>query len=207
MEKFILSKTFVFGLLAIIGVSATCTSCIKDDDEETVDLVDPAKEEDLVIDESYHATAAFLQTAWIGNYSGYDENQKANTNIKRKLVLNSNGTYTNTIEGILVSKSENKSEYTPFEKEKGTYKYNGSNTITFYVQEDSLINYQNEQLEYFAKKHSYSGGSDTSKDVSNYTEKVQFNLKDGEYRWVTKDVYLSNIANKDLELLFLMTKE
>lgn len=198
-----------FYLLSLLMVLATvCTSCIKEDEDDEVQLVDPAKDEDLVIDDSYQATASFLQATWIGTYSGYDENQKSNTNIKRKLVLNGNGTYTNTIEGILVNKTENKSNYTSFEKEKGTYQYNGSNTITFYVTEDSLINYQTEKLEYFEKKHSYSGSStDTSKDVSTYTETVQFNLKDAEYRWVTKDVYLSNIANKDLELHFLMTKQ
>lgn len=200
----------LFYLLSLLMVSTTvCTSCIKDEDEEEIKLVDPAKDEDLVIDESYHATLSFLQKTWTGTYSGYDENQKANTNIQRKLELRSDGTYINTIEGILVSKSDDKSDYTFFEKEKGTYKYNGTNSITYNVTEDSLINYQTEKLEYFSKKHSRAGGSDTSNDLSTYTEEVQFNNKAGEYRWVTKDVYLSNIENtnenKNKDLRFLMT--
>lgn len=196
MSAILLSSTFLFSM------------CIQPDKEE-VELVNPATSEDLVIDESYHASLSFLQKTWTGTYSGYDENQKANTNIRRKLVLKTDGTYENTIEGILVSKTENKSEYTAFEKEKGRYVYNGTNMITFYVAEDSLINYQTEVLEYFSKKHSRAGGSDTSNDLSNYTEDVQFNYKDNEYRWVTKDVYLSNIdnnaENKNKDLRFLMT--
>lgn len=195
-----------FYLLSLLMVSATvCTSCIKDDDDE-VKLNENV--DTFEIDESFKATSSFLQASWKGEYSGYDENQKANTNIRRHLELNSDGTYKNTIQGILVNKSNNKADYVNFEIEKGTYRYNGSNTVTYNVQVDSLINYQTEELEYFSKKHSYSGSStDTSKDVSSYTEGVQFQKKDNSHQWVTKDVYLSNLKGSDLELFFFMEKE
>lgn len=195
-----------FYLLSLLVVLATvCTSCIKDDDDE-VKLNENV--DTFEIDESFKATSSFLQASWKGEYSGYDENQKANTNIRRLLELYSDGTYKNTIQGILVNKNNNKADYVNFEVEKGTYRYNGSNTITYNVQVDSLINYQTEELEYFSKKHSYSGSStDTSKDVSSYTEGVQFQKKDNSHQWVTKDVYLSNLKGSDLELFFFMDKE
>lgn len=194
-----------FYLLSLLMVSATmCTSCIKKEDDE-VNLNENV--DTFEIDESFIATSSFLQASWKGEYSGYDENQKANTNIRRHLELNSDGTYKNTIQGILV-KNNNKADYVNFEIEKGTYSYNGTNTITYNVQVDSLINYQTEELEFFSKKHSYSGSStDTSKDVSSYTEGVQFQVKDNNHQWVTKDVYLSNLKGNDLELFFFMVKE
>ena len=193
---------FLLPLLAM--ASLAFTSCIDpDDDVKLNDNVDQFE-----IDESFKASSSYLQASWQGEYSGYDENQKANTNIRRLLVLNSDGTYVNIIQGILVSKTNNKTQYTDFEKEYGTYHYNGYNTITYNVQVDSLINYQTEKMEYFSKKHSYSGSStDTSKDVSNYTEGVQFQTSNGDHQWVTKDVYLSNLKGSDLELFFIMKKE
>ncbi len=179
-------------------------SCIKEDEEQELNK----NVEKFEIDESFKATASFLQASWQGEYSGYDENQKANTNIRRLLQLNSDGTYKNTIQGILVNKSNNKSDYVNFEIEKGTYTYNGSDKITYKVEVDSLINYQTEELEYFSKKHSYSGSSsDTSKDVSSYSEGVQFQTTSGDHQWVTKDVYLSNLKGNDLELFFIMKKQ
>ncbi len=196
-----------FYLLAFLMMPAImCTSCIKPDPDEEVQLNENV--ETFNIDESFKAPTSFLQASWKGEYSGYDENQKANTNIRRLLELNSDGTYKNTIQGILVNSNNNKADYVNFEIEKGTYQYNGSNSITYYVQVDSLINYQTEELEYFSKKHSYSGSStDTSKDVSSYTEGVQFQKKDNNHQWVTKDVYLSNLKGNDLELFFFMDKE
>lgn len=192
-------------LLLFLVVSATlCTSCI--DEEEEVLLNNNV--DNFEIDESFNASLSFLQASWKGEYSGYDENQKANTNIRRRLELYSDGTYKNVIQGILVNKSNNKADYVDFEIEKGTYQYNGSNTITFNVLVDSLINYQTEELEFFSKKHSYSGSNtDTSKDVSSYTEGVQFQKKNSIHQWVTKDVYLSNLKGSDLDLFFFMEKE
>lgn len=194
-----------FYLLSLLIMSAiVCASCIGDDDEVELN----PNVDKFEVDESFKASASYLQASWQGEYSGYDENQKANTNIRRLLVLNSDGTYENTVQGILVNKTSNKAQYTDFEKEYGTYYYNGSNTITFNVSVDSLINYQTEKLEYFSKKHSYSGSStDTSKDVSTYTEGVQFQTSQGDHQWITKDVYLSNLKGRDLELFFIMKKQ
>ena len=195
-----------FYLLSLLLMSAiVCASCIKDDDDE-VKLNENVDE--FEVDDSFKASSSYLQASWQGEYSGYDENQKANTNIRRLLVLNADGTYENTIQGILVNKTSNKTQYTDFEKEYGTYRYNGSNSITYNVRVDSLINYQTEELEYFSKKHSYSGSStDTSKDVSSYTEGVQFQTSQGDHQWITKDVYLSNLKGSDLELFFIMKKQ
>ena len=182
------------------------TSCIKEDDNE-VELNENVSNDDIKIDESFKATDSYLQASWQGEYSGYDENQKANTNIRRLLILNADGSYTNTIQGILVSKNSDKNEYTDFEKEYGTYSYNGSDLVTYNVTTDSLINYQTNELQYFSKKHSYSGSdTDTSKDVASYTEGVKFQTKDNDHQWVTKDVYLSNLKGADLELYFIMKK-
>lgn len=194
-----------FYLMALLTLPmAFCASCIKDDEEQELN----ENVENFEIDESFKASTSYLQGSWQGEYSGYDENQKANTNIRRLLELYSDGTYKNTIQGILVNKSSNKSDYVNFEIEKGTWRYNGSSSITYTVKVDSLINYQTEELEYFSKKHSYSGSStDTSKDVSSYTEGVQFQAKDNDHQWVTKDVYLSNLKGSDLDLFFIQKKK
>ena len=176
--------------------SGLIASCIDDDDETELN----ENVEDVVIDESFKADKTFLQATWKGEYSGYDENQKANTNIRRELILNSDGTYTNTILGLLVAKNSNNKDYVEFEKEYGTYRYNGTSSITYTVKKDSLINYQTEELEGYTKKHYYSSETQT------YTEPVQFTTKDGSHAWVTKDVYLSNLSNKDLDLVFIMSK-
>lgn len=199
-----MNKSFL--LLPLLAMTTVVfTSCIKDDDDD-VKLNENVDQ--FEIDETFKASASYLQASWQGEYSGYDENQKANTNIRRLLVLNANGTYINTIQGILVNKTSNKADYVNFEIEKGTYSYNGSNIITYTVQVDSLINYQTEELEYFSKKHSYSGSStDTSKDVSSYTEGVQFQTTNGDHQWITKDFYLSNLKGSDLTLYFIMKKE
>lgn len=189
-------KHIMFYLLCI-SICTTISSCIKDDDDD-IDLNQNVEE--VVIDETFKAATSYLQATWKGEYSGYDENQKANTNIRRELILNDNGTYENTIFGLIVSKKSNNKDYVVFEKEYGKYKYNGSNTITYMVQKDSLINYQTEELEGYVKKHYYSS------ETQSYTEDVRFTTKDSEHAWVTKDVYLSNLSNKDLDLVFIMNK-
>lgn len=190
-----MKRTFYY-LAIFMMATSLFSSCIKDDDEPELNQ----NADNVVIDESFKATSSYLQDTWKGEYSGYDENQKANTNIRRELILNSDGTYKNTILGLLVAKNSNNKDYVEFEKEYGTYRYNGSNTITYTVQKDSLINYQTEKLEGYTKKHYYSS------ETQSYTEAVQFTTKDGSHAWVTKDVYLSNLSNKDLDLVFIMNK-
>ena len=193
---------FFIALFAVLLSSTLFTSCLsKEDEPKTIDNPD-----NIEIDTDYKASLTEMQGSWQGEYSGYDANQKANTNIRRKLTLKSNGTYENRIQGILV-KQKDKNEYTTFEVETGTFQYNGKDKITFYVKGDSLINYKTETLEYFTKKHAYSGSDDNSKDVSVYSEGVRFQTKDSKHYWVTKDVYLSNLKGEDLELYFLMNKE
>lgn len=179
-------------------VMSMFSSCIKDDDEPELNS---NASNDIVIDESFKATSSFLQGTWKGEYSGYDENQKAKTNIRRELILNSDGTYKNTILGLLVAKNSNNKDYVEFEKEYGTYRFNGPDKITYNVSKDSLINYKTEELEGYSKKHYYSSETQT------YTESVRFTSKDDSHAWVTKDVYLSNLSNKDLDLVFIMNKE
>ena len=154
------------------------------------------------IDEDYIPTKSDIQKTWAGKYEGNDAKQEAKTMIKRKLTLNANGTYTNIIEGILVKSNEE--IYTPFEKEKGTYQYNNG-VITYTVQYDSLIDYQTLHYIGYTKKHYYSADGKNSNDKANYTENAMFSvLKKGQRKWISKDTYLQQLTDEELDLYFEM---
>ena len=97
-----------------------------------------------------------------------------------------------------------KDEKTVFEKEKGTYEYiNG--TIHYTVQYDSLLNYQTQQFIGYNKKHYYSADGNNTSDKANYTEKAMFSVqKEGKRQWVSKDTYLQQLTDKELDLYFSM---
>ena len=89
-------------------------------------------------------------------------------------------------------------------KEKGTYEYiNG--TIHYTVQYDSLLNYQTQQFIGYNKKHYYSADGNNTSDKANYTEKAMFSVqKEGKRQWVSKDTYLQQLTDKELDLYFSM---
>ena len=154
------------------------------------------------IDETYVPSASVIRNTWVGEYEGFDAKQEAKTTIFRTLTLNPNGTYTNEIKGLLVK--DGKDEKTVFEKEKGTYEYiNG--TIHYTVQYDSLLNYQTQQFIGYNKKHYYSADGNNTSDKANYTEKAMFSVqKEGKRQWVSKDTYLQQLTDKELDLYFSM---
>lgn len=158
--------------------------------------------ESFEIDENYTPSRSTILQTWVGEYRGHDAKQEAETTIFRTLTLNPNGTYTNEIKGLLVK--DGKDEKTVFEKEKGTYEYIDG-TIHYTVQYDSLINYQTQQFIGYNKKHYYSADGNNTSDKANYTEKAMFSvLKKGKRQWVSKDTYLQQLTDKDLDLYFSM---
>ena len=77
---------FFIALFAVLLSSTLFTSCLsKEDEPKTIDNPD-----NIEIDTDYKASLTEMQGSWQGEYSGYDANQKANTNIRRKLILKSN---------------------------------------------------------------------------------------------------------------------
>lgn len=187
-------------------MGAVCVSCGSDDPEPVKTEPGTSLEETFKVDSTYKPTASYVQNTWAGEYEGYDAAQEMTTKIKRKLVLNPNRTYVNTIEGILVSTG--KDEYTAFEKEEGTYTYDViSGMVTYTVRYDSLIDYKTQKYTGYRKKHYYSADGKNSDDKAIYKEKALFTKigTDGTNRkWVTEDTYLQQLTDKNLDLYFTM---
>ena len=152
------------------------------------------------IDNSYNPTQASLQKAWAGEYTGWDAVQEANTTIRRKLVLNPNGNYTNVISGQL--KKEGNNQFFKFESEAGTYTYNQSTrTITYTCRYDSVLNYRDQSYTVYNKKHYYST------EKSTYTEQADFTAStNGKRLWITLDTYLQSLTAEKLDIAFSMSE-
>lgn len=196
-----MKKQFYYLSLQLLFVGALFFSC--SDEDSSSEAQDNTDEETVFqVDKNYIPSTSTLQKTWYGQYNGWDDVQKKNTTIGRTLVINPNGTYTNTIHGRLDSSQD----LIVFETEKGTYSYNSSDGIlTYTVQYDSLINYQTLQKTGYVKKHYYSANGNNSADKAIYTEKAQFTvIKDGSRQWVAKDTYLQQLTAETLELYFLM---
>lgn len=152
------------------------------------------------IDNSYNPTQATLQKEWAGEYTGWDAVQEANTTIRRKLVLNPNGNYTNVISGQLIK--EGKNQFFKFESEAGTYTYNQSTrTITYTCRYDSVLTYSNQSYEVYNKKHYYDN------EKATYTEQADFTASNnGKRLWITLDTYLQSLTAEKLDIAFSMSE-
>lgn len=206
-----------FYLAMVLSVSAAMFSCGGDDDEITP--VTPEKDEvkTFSLDESYKATSSEIIGTWYGSYDGSDVEQSkkdgttggVSTKIERKLVLNSNGTYTNNLTGVMTKTGSNETEYVSFESEKGSYSYNANTGIvTYVVSYDSVADYRTLKKTGFTKKHYFSADSKNSNDKERYEEKAQFTKpNNGSRQWVAKDTYLHTFDATLADMFFLMSKE
>lgn len=193
-------------MAAFVLPCAMFTACGGDDDDSDKIPVEDNSPKPITsnvdaekyIDASYSPSESEIQKVWTGQYEGWDENQKMNTKIKRMLTLKPNKTYTNIIQGVLVQSG--KSEYVDFEKEAGTYTYSSrTNTITYTVNSDSILDYGNQKF------NSYRGKKYYDHTEGNYTEKVQFStMKDNQRSWITRDTYLQSLTDKTLNIAFMM---
>lgn len=194
-------------MAAFILPCAMFTACGGgDDDDQKKDSDSPTPPEQQTtdprssIDNSYNPTLASLQKEWSGQYEGWDDVQKANTTIRRKLVLNPNGTYTNIIAGKLIASG--KDQFFKFEAEAGTYTYNQSTrTLTYTCRYDSLLNYREQSYTVYNKKHYYS------EEKAVYTEKADFSApSNGRRLWITLDTYLQSLTAQKLDIAFSMSE-
>ena len=150
------------------------------------------------IDQAYTASLSEIQKAWAGEYEGWDDVQKKNTNIRRLLTLNPNNTYTNVIQGVLIESG--KSDYVDFEHEKGRYSYNSrTKTITYTVESDSVLDYGKQKFV------GYSGKKYYDHTDGNYNENVQFSYStNGTRKWITRDTYLQSLTDMTISIAFAM---
>ena len=195
-------------MAAFVLPCAFLSSCGGDDDEEikkNVEREEEPKMNDLevesTIDASYSASLSEIQQSWAGEYEGWDSNQKKNTKIRRLLVLEPNNQYVNIIQGVLIESG--KSDYVDFEHERGSYSYNTrTNTITYTVSSDSVIDYSKQKMDGYRGKKYYD------RTEGNYTEKVQFStIKDGKRKWITRDTYLQSLTDKSINIAFAMSPQ
>ncbi len=195
-------------MAAVMAVpTAMFTACGGDDEEPKktdseepviVALVNDTKALDYV-DGSYTASQSEIQKAWVGDYEGWDENQKGNTKIRRLLTLNPNGTYTNVIQGKLLG-SGKEDRWADFEHEAGTYTYNASSkTVNYTVRTDSVLKWDTQQMIGYKKKKYYDH------EEGNYAEHVNFSsANNGQRSWITQDMYLQSLTDKSINIYFMM---
>ena len=201
--KFLLMAAFVLPCAMFTG----CGSDDSGSDEKKSVEPDGNTEEkiinakvDIPVDANFKADASYIQKTWSGEYQGWDAVQKKNTTIRRKLVLNPNGTYTNIIAGKLLATDKN--QFFKFEAEGGTYTYNSSTgVVTYKVDYDSILTYKDQSYTRYSKKHYYA------EEKANYTEKAEFSeMKEGKRVWITKDTYLQSLTAEILDLAFSMSE-
>jgi len=192
-------------MAAMVLPCAMFTACGGGDDDDPktpVDQPTTPKTEDLTIeqtiDQNYSATLSEIQKSWAGEYEGWDENQQKNTKIRRLLVLEPNNQYVNVVQGVLIESG--KTDYVDFEHERGTYSYNTrTNTITYTVSSDSVLDYRNQKMDGYKGKKYYD------RTEGNYTEKVQFStINNGNRKWITRDTYLQSLTDKSIKIAFAM---
>lgn len=187
------------------------TACGSDGEEG--EIIDPDKKTDPTtaaivndtqalsyVDESYRPAVEEIQGKdWVGEYTGWDENQQANTNIRRLLKLKANGTYTNVIQGKLIG-SGKEDRWADFEHEAGTYSYNASSkTVTYIVRTDSVLHWETQKMKGYTKKKYFD------REEGSYTETARFStLKDGSRSWITQDMYLQSLTDKTINIYFMM---
>lgn len=193
-------------MAAFVLPCAMFTACGGGDDDETgktdVTKPEPPITSDTIlvktIDNNYSASLSEIQKSWAGEYEGWDENQQKNTKIRRLLVLEPNNQYVNVVQGVLIESG--KTDYVDFEHERGSYSYNArTNTLTYTVSSDSVLDYRNQKLDGYKGKKYYD------RTEGNYTEKVQFSeIHNGERKWITRDTYLQSLTVKTIKIAFEM---
>lgn len=185
----ITSRYFLSGLTIIFCLS----SCIpRATDEELLELfptapVDTISDVRKYIDSSFIAPLEMLHGTWTANYSGFDPQQDSLSNIRRQFVLSVDGNYDNYVQGIIGS---SRTDFTPFEHEHGTFRYDEqTGYISYKVEYDSIVDFHTGKYQYFPFKMSA-----TIMGVREYSEKVWFTVAaNGRRAWVRQDENLRNI--------------
>lgn len=188
-------------LLYLLGFGMMgCTPTGDEYGPEPVEYGPPINPKLGMVDSSYVAHSSEIQGSWIGEYEGWDENQKTNAKIRRQLTLNPNGTYTNIVQGVMTGTG--KDQFIDFEKETGIYSYKEKQRIiTYFVYTDSILDYHNQQFKGYQIKHYYDHVE------SFYMENVIFSPEyEGHRKWVAEDTYLKSVADKHSNVVYGMDK-
>ena len=166
------------------------------------DIVKISFESDAIsefgVDPNFIPTSADIMGIWEGEYEGWDKNQREITQIKRKLILNPNGTYQNILQGKMGSGYK----YVDFEREQGTYSYDKQRRMVVYdVKTDSLLDFRTHELVGYSKKHYFDH------EAVSYTEDVHFTyLIDGYRKWVIQDNTLVMTDDKTTPVVYSMSR-
>lgn len=202
---FCVMKNKYLMLAALMLPCALFTACGDDDEPVTENVEQPVRPitqtyVDMPVDNDFKADASYIQKDWVGEYEGWDDVQKKNTTIRRRLTLQPNGHYVNIVAGKIIASG--KDQFFKFESEGGTYTYNANTgLVTYRCEYDSVLNYRDQSYTRYTKKHYYS------KEEATYTEKADFSaLRDGKRVWITKDTYLQSLTEQVLDLAFSMSE-
>jgi len=180
-------STLILAILQFLGFGVESCKLLYGPDPDELDPIKPdsiCPERDI----NYKGTVSDIIGQWQGEYSGWDYRQKCITNIRHLLTINEDGTYSKFIQGILVGKAKDKTEFTTFEKENGKYSFNFDNqSVIFTMSQDSLINYETGELEYQDQKF---------EETITYKTNVWFTSNEsGERYWIQVDSTMNHPKN------------
>lgn len=153
-------------------------------------------------DPSFVPSLDFMQKTWSGEYDGLEPNSGMILSLRRKLVLNTNLTYTNEVRGHV----KNQSEEVLLRHETGTYLYDENNhVVTYSIEVDSTLDInillKGEELSYSVNHYLEVGTVKTS------TEDVQFTraASDDARQWILFDQQLMSPIDPRQKSVYVMT--
>lgn len=149
-----------------------------------------------------------LRKTWAGEYEGWDSLMNAKFHIFRRLVLNSDSTYTNVL-GAVIDLPNASEEPAPIEKEAGTYviTYNDSTGVVnacFDVAYDSIIDFGTQVFLGYDHKHYYTpDGKEHTDSVYHQSFKIVRGEK-GTFQLECVDTLLYSLDGKSDSIIYYM---
>lgn len=211
MEKIrnLTACSLVINIVICILISANIVSCIKDAEETEPIIPIPSDTVSLdssliVADSCFIASASFLEGEWMAEYVGYDIMQGVNSAIRRVMRFYADGSYDSHVQGINGYDPENMVDFKEFEHEHGLYIFNEEQQLmSYYVEYDSLLNFQTDLLEFHNGKVMPGG-----RTVTEYNEFIVFSFeKEGRRDWIRVDENLMSIDNYSVRLVYIMKNQ
>ena len=203
---------FVINAIVCIVFITFMPSCIKDADNEEQkppEQTEPISDMDstrVIVDSLFKATQAYMEGEWLSEYYGYDPMQDANSAIRRVVVFLPDGTYDSHVQGYnyIDGQQDSLVSYKEFEHEHGRYAFDEEKqSMTYDVEYDSLLNFFNDNLEYYAGKVVQGGGIQKK-----YDEPIFFSHeKDGKRDWVRIDNNLRSVEDHSARMIYIMKNQ
>lgn len=196
-------------ILIVIMLSYTA-SCIKDSDETELPIpsgndsvLTNTDSTQVVIDSVFKASSEYMYGEWMAQYTGVDLKQMKICAIRRIVLITPEGVYDSHVQGI-ADIADTITAYKEFEHEHGTCSFDVARQIMKYtIEYDSLINFENDLLEFCPGKMLPEVGL-----VKEYDEEIWFSKeKEGKRDWIRKDENLVSTDNHSANIIYFMKNQ